>query len=314
MQRNGDEDAVDLARRMRMVAMLAVQQEVFLRSQALAAGIPRQRIDYMTRTGRWSLVLPGVLTTGSPADPVIRIRAAALWAGQGSVIGGRAALFCAGLISKVVGPVDVFVPPPRRRREPNGVRVIRAAVERGDFTVRDGIFMTTVERSCLDLARWGHRNDYLDLALRRRFTTVHELRKSLNRSARRRGQVLARRAASDVAKNPWSPLERDFHQCLRDAGIDGWVANSRVTEVPGTVHPDVAFEDIMLAIEIDGRRYHDEMTDPEAFERDHERQLALQRAGWTVLRFTRRQIEETPDLVIETIKMMIARLRLGAAR
>ncbi len=78
--------------------------------------------------------------------------------------------------------------------------------------------------------------------------------------------------------------------------------------------PDIAFEDVKLAVEIDGRRFHDLSSDAEAWERDHERELALVRAGWTVIRLTYRQLVEQPDKAVAVIREVLERLRSAAAR
>jgi len=57
---------------------------------------------------------------------------------------------------------------------------------------------------------------------------------------------------------------------------------------------DFALPDINLAIEIDGKKYHPNVFDKERStdktNKDYERQLHLQRMGWSVIRFTGSQI------------------------
>lgn len=308
-----DADALERAARIGMTRIIDVQDGVFLRAQARAADVTRSSIDDLIRRAKWIRVLPGVLadacadTTGAAT----RLRAATLWAGPKSVIGGRAALVWADVTIRMPDVIDIFVPVGQRRAAPRGIRTIRGAVPAEDWFAYRELRITTVERSCLDLARWGYRNDYLDLVLRTKSTTVERISASLGRSARRRGQRRARRAAQSVTTNPWSPVERTFHDALSAAGFTGWVANKRVSATGRAILPDIAFPHIKLAIEIDGRRYHDEAFDPDAFERDHRRQLLLQRDGWTVIRVTRQQIEHELPLILETIRMMISQLSAG---
>lgn len=305
-----DTDALDRARRIGMTRLIDHQDGVFLRAQARAAGVSRSAIDDLVRRTKWIRVLPGVLAVADAdiTGAAARLQATALWAGPKSVIGGRAALVWAGVTIRMPPVIDVFVPVTQRRSAPKGIRSIRGAVAAGDYFQYRGLHITTVERACLDLARWGYRNDYLDLVLRTKNTTPGYISDSLNRSARRRGQVRARGAARAVAATPWSPVERTFHEELRAAGFTDWVANVRAASVGRTILPDIGFPKIKLAIEIDGRSYHDEAADPDAFEDDHSRQLELQRAGWTVIRVTRRQIERELPLILETIRMLITKL------
>ena len=109
-----------------------------------------------------------------------------------------------------------------------------------------------------------------------------------------------------VADNPWSVPERDLHELFRQNGITGWRANAPVTTAGRkTRYPDVRFDDIKLLVEIDGRTTHDSA---DAFDSDHSRQNELIDAGWTVLRFTARQVSNDPDMVIRTVRRNIDRL------
>jgi very-short-patch-repair endonuclease len=68
----------------------------------------------------------------------------------------------------------------------------------------------------------------------------------------------------------------------------------------------VAFEDVLLDVEVDGREHHDTRA---AFETDRLRQNRLVRAGWTVLRFTPTMIDTDPPGVIEMIRDTLDGLR-----
>lgn len=115
----------------------------------------------------------------------------------------------------------------------------------------------------------------------------------------RLGNPQRRRLLLDSRDEPWSVPERRFHRLLRDAGITGWRANLPVRIGDARCYLDVAFELVLLAIEIDGRLYH---SAPEAFELDRRRQNLLVLNGWHVLRFTWRMIEEHPDQVIVAVR------------
>jgi very-short-patch-repair endonuclease len=303
---------VVLARRVGVEMLLPMQHGLIRRDQARAAGMSDARIDDLLRRRVWARVLPGVYAVDAdPCSTMTRIRAAWLWAGEDSVVGGSAAAWWHGLTTGMPSVVEVFVPPHRSRRPQFGVRLIRGEVPESDRTSARGIRLTTVPRTCLDLARWN-QNDLLDVALRIRKLTPLELPPSLNRSRRRRGQVRAKRIAAAAIRNPWSKSELLAQRLLTEAGITGWIANPRVSSALGEVYPDIAFEAVKVGIEIDGRRFHDEAIDPEAFEKDHQRQLALARAGWMIIRVTVRQLLEQADLVIATIRSVITE-RLAAA-
>ncbi len=288
---------------------LRAQDGVILRTQALAGGMPRTSLDYQLRSGHWRRVLPGVLAVDDPTNPAVRMWAAWLWAGPNALVGGRAALYWTGLLERCPPVIDVYLPLSRCRRPVPGIRTHRAVVDGRDRNWIRTIAVTSVARSCLDLARWRAPNDYLDLALRRREVTVREIQASLARSKGCTGIARATEAAKSVMTHPWSPPERALHAALTAAGITGWVANRRTSSGVGTVFPDVGFKDVMLAVEINGRRYHDEAVDRDAFERTHRRAQALVDGGWIVLHFTASQVFDDPRGVVATIMTTLRRLR-----
>ena len=110
----------------------------------------------------------------------------------------------------------------------------------------------------------------------------------------------------EAETNPWSSAERLAHSHLQRAGIKGWTANPPIRLRHGIRYPDIAVEDIKLAIEIDGRGHHD---NPLAFERDRERRNDFVRDGWTVLEFTWKVISQQPEKFITDIADTIDRLR-----
>jgi very-short-patch-repair endonuclease len=71
--------------------------------------------------------------------------------------------------------------------------------------------------------------------------------------------------------------------------VNGWVEGYEV---------DFLWPDRRLNVETDGRSVHGT---PIAFERDHRRDLDLELAGWHVLRFTWRQVVESPGRVAATL-------------
>ena len=102
--------------------------------------------------------------------------------------------------------------------------------------------------------------------------------------------------------------ERVAQAVLTTGGVTGWVSNHPL-RIGGDVvaYLDIAFPDVLLAIEIDGWAWH---TDPERFQRDRKRQNALVAAGWTVLRFTWADLIERPEQVLATVVRTLHRLSI----
>jgi very-short-patch-repair endonuclease len=70
---------------------------------------------------------------------------------------------------------------------------------------------------------------------------------------------------------------------FRHRSLPPSVGQLRITLPTGTVRLDRAWPEAMLAVELDGARYH---TSPEDRRRDLARDAALAALGWVVLRFT----------------------------
>lgn len=333
---SGVMDVTAFARILGLEDTLVEQNRVIRRDQALAAGVSRHQIDNLIKRGVWVRVLPQVYgtadafgdiptTAAAPLRrlrPRARVRAVWLWAGEGAVIGGPAAAWWWSLTPTEPSSVTVIVPPARRMTKQSWVHVVRANVHRRDVREEDWIRVTSPGRTCLDLARTG-APDRLPDALRLRKVDQAALQESLDRGRGRRGQVLARSAVREVAANPWSEAERVAHRALHAAAITGWVANPRTRVIggsgrPGGVlqgasssgvrHPDIAFDDVKLAVEIDGRGTHD---NPHAFEHDRNRHNEFVRAGWVVLHFTADRIMRDHQGFVEEVTGVLRRLRAG---
>ena len=66
----------------------------------------------------------------------------------------------------------------------------------------------------------------------------------------------------------------------------------------------MAWPRVRLAIELDGREYHDE---PDALYRDRSKANAATLDGWRVLRFTWFDVMKRPDWVVATVRAALAR-------
>ncbi|MDQ3579893.1 MAG: endonuclease domain-containing protein [Actinomycetota bacterium] len=132
------------------------------------------------------------------------------------------------------------------------------------------------------------------------------LQGALDRGTHRRGWTAARVAVRESMTNPHSEAERMTHRALLAAGISDWRANVELVILGRTFRPDLVFDDVKLIVEIDGFAYH---SGRDAFERDRQRQNLLTGAGWTVLRFTWRQVYDNPAEVVTQIERTRRMLR-----
>ena len=99
-----------------------------------------------------------------------------------------------------------------------------------------------------------------------------------------------------VAAGERSAAERRADRaCCGSAGITGWTANVRDPrrDRVSIGVADVVFAEARLVVEVDGLAYH---VTPDRFQRDRHRQNRLIAAGWTVLRFTWRDLTSGPGM------------------
>ena len=117
------------------------------------------------------------------------------------------------------------------------------------------------------------------------------------------------RAADGIGRiiHPGSASESRLLSFLRDTGVRGARSQIEIFDGDGFVaRPDVVFEDVKLAIEVDSWTWHTDKTRRRA---DARRQNHLERMGWTVLRFFREDIYFDPDYVVAEIRATLLEIR-----
>lgn len=250
--------------------------------------------------GRLVRPLPGVFADPGNADDLLtKVAAVSRW-DPDAVIRGRAAAALSYWPRIGVGAVEV-ASPNRHAAQPGFTfqhrRIPAELVQHRSAIAYAAPSLTALELSTLDYT------DPIDRALRKKVANLDSLREALQQTKHRRGNQERWRVLLDSRADPWSKAERLAHRIYRQAGIHGWVGNLKVTVADwATYYLDMAFEEQMLACEVDGRETHD---NDDAFETDRERQNALVMAGWTVLRFTWKMLQD-PDYVVWATRRALA--------
>jgi very-short-patch-repair endonuclease len=257
-------------------------------------------IDAQLVGGNLVRLLPGIYAVPQAADlPLVRIRAAQLWQPNAVLTHQAAARLTFWPTLRLA---EVHLAAPHRGGRRPGYLIDRRVVP-ADFVVElHGLRCTAPALTALDLIDCVG-GEAIDVLLRSRQATLSHLHEALAATPYRRGNQQRRQLVLESRENPWSPPERLAHRLLRDAGITGWVGNLMVVVCGHPYYVDIGFPDVRLAVEIDGREFH---TGPTEFERDRWRQNDLVNAGWRVLRFTARMLEETPHLVLAVIAEALA--------
>ena len=287
-----------------MIARL-VHRGVVAHADLLSDGVSQSEIKLRIRRKRLIPLWRGVYLVGhGDPPPFAREYAALRFAGPTSTLSDRPAAAMYGLLPAQVDPT-IHLSLSEKRASPPGLKLHTRDLHPSEITTIHGdLRITTPERTILDIAPTLD-DDQLERviahAIRNRITTERKLQKQL---ARRKGARGAKRILHLLDGGPaWtaSEAERHFLRMLREAELDdGATLNQRI----GRRMPDVLWRAQRVIVEIDSWRWHGNRA---AFESDTDRHTRWTAQGWTVLRFTPRQLREQPLLVIARLASALAR-------
>lgn len=263
----------------------------------------RRALYRMVESGDLIAILPGVLAPADSRDhPETRIRALAAWDDDLVLTRWSAArlTFWAEITVPVItGSLS------RRRAVVDGFEVVREAVPRHLIRTVRGARVTAPELTALDLALTDD-GAAIDRVLRTGLVSFGDLADVLVTLPGRHGNKARRHWLDDSRHRPWSAAERELHRLLRAARIDGWRGNRPV--VVGRIRHvvDVVFDELKVAIEVDGYEFH-RAEQRLQFHRDRRKWTDLASAGWIVLHFTWEHLTEDPDWVLRRIREALHR-------
>jgi hypothetical protein len=181
---------------------------------------------------------------------------------------------------------------PTRRRQPE-IRTVTLGLIPDEVTVDDGIPVTSVARTLLDLAAVldVHRLDQVvGRAEQRLLTDSPSLPDLIERHRGARGlanlrAILAdRRIGLDVAE---SELEVEFAAFLAERGLPRPERNVWVRAGERSFRLDCLWREVGLAVELDSREFH---ANDASFEGDRARDLSLMSVGIRTARVTGRRL------------------------
>jgi hypothetical protein len=218
--------------------------------------------------------------------------AALLYAGDGSVITGPAALRCHYIRTGLTEIVDVLVPAARQRRDTQFVRLNRTTRMPRRIWEAGPVRYVMPARAVADTVRGmtslrDVRAVIAD-AVQRRRCAIPDLLTELD-AGPNAGSALFREALADVADGIRSAAEGDLRDLLARSGLPMPLFNPWLYDEHGNfvARPDAWWPAHGIAVEVDSREWH---TSPE----DHAKTLArgrrMARYQIVVLRFTPRQI------------------------
>ncbi|MEN3304033.1 MAG: hypothetical protein V7603_235 [Micromonosporaceae bacterium] len=292
-----------------LTKIAAGQRGLFTRAQARGCGYSAYQIRRRLATGEWVRILGPVLAgCGTRMSVGLRDVAASL-AVPGAVLAGPSAARMHAM------PVPDSVPCLALARGSHPYRpvglILRDPVAPRDVHLLGGVLVTSRPRTVFDCVRLLPDTvapDLLDRAFQQRWITPDDFASRVRAFAGRRGAGRMARMARLAGSGAHSGAERVALGLLRRAGLTGWRANVGLHDGVGALIgvADIVFDRERLVVEVDGRAHH---VTPERFERDRERQNRLVTEGWTVLRFTWRDLTRRPEEVVAQVREMLRRDR-----
>jgi len=231
--------------------------------------------------------------------------AAVLAVGPGAVLSHRDAAGLHDLRPAHHACVDVTTT--ANRRDEPGIWAHRTRVlDAQDITTVDGIPVTTVARTLVDLAGVVPR-DHLAKAIketdRQRTFDLTAVQAALARTRGRRGlghqalnQAIQEHAALALSATD-SILEDAFLRLIDSVGLPSPAVNEHIEGFK----VDAAWRTQRIAVELDGWAHHHTR---DAFQRDRERDATLTVAGWRVVRFTYHDVTRRPHHVTDTLRRL----------
>jgi hypothetical protein len=168
-----------------------------------------------------------------------------------------------------------------------------------------------VARTLVDLGDHVKRRDVeraVDQAEVLRLFDLPAVQDALCRAGRRRGAGMLRAVLADYAGPTLTrmELEERFLALCRGGSVPIPEANAWITLADGVAYQaDFLWRAEGLIVETDGRDVHSTRA---AFEHDRLRDQRLTLAGFTLVRFTWRQVTGEPQRVLRTTRRLLARL------
>jgi very-short-patch-repair endonuclease len=284
---------------------LAVRQHgVVSRRQLSALGFSSQAIKTLVSRQRLHRIHRGVYAVGHKRLTAKgHWMAAVLACGSGAVLSYGHAAALHDLRRAPSGEVNVSAP---SRHNLPGIRCHWArTLSADDCTVIDGIPVTGLARTYLDLAELVSHSrliDLLEAGERQNKLDARAIEAVIARNPGRHGVGPLQAAMAELTDAPpllQSELERAFRHIIRTSGLPEPQFN---VYVEGEL-VDVVWPEHRLIVELDGRTWH---IGKRAFGEDRRRDRKLVRAHWRVVRFTADQVAQDPAGVAAELSELLS--------
>jgi very-short-patch-repair endonuclease len=286
------------------MAELARRQHGIVDDADLAGlGFGRGAIQHQLRLARLHRLYPGVYAVGHT-----RLTLEALWlaavraCGDGALLSHRTGATSWDVMRATGGAIHVTVVRSQRPKRGIVLHQVRSLDDR-DRTIRDGIPVTSLARTLLDLAETESSHTLRrtwDEAERLRLLDAAAVSELCERSRGRRGLKPITALLADMRPAPHTKreLEALFFDFCRAQGLPSAACNVLVEGY----EVDAFWPANRLIAELDSWEFH---RGRKAFERDRERDAVLQAAGYRVIRITWRRLTRNPEEVAALVRRLM---------
>lgn len=293
----------------RVARMAARQHGLVSHRQLAAVGLSANAVAGRVQKGHLARVHRGIYAVGHlERTSEARWMAAVMACGQGAVLSHLDAAALWKIYDGQGARVHVITTG-RSGRRLEGVQVHRARrLHPDDVTVRDGIPVTTVARTLVDLTDVLGSDRVLRAIREAEFLRLldHQaVNAAVERAhGRKRLTVLTQAiAAHTPGQIVREELEHLFLELVRAAGLPPPETNVRINARGRRYEIDCLWREQRVAVELDGRAAHARTT---AFESDRRKDAALSAIGLRPLRFTWLRVTTEPADVIAELDATLA--------
>jgi very-short-patch-repair endonuclease len=207
----------------------------------------------------------------------------------------------------------MHVTAPTRRRAKRRFKVhFSSILAEEDRSVREGLPVTALPRTLLDLAitaRGDQMEGYLERAEKRDLLDIRAMEALLARCGGHRGRGRLAKALAIYRPDPSftrSRFEQRFRRIVIAAGLTAPAMNFNVAGY----ELDAYWPDLRFAVELDLFETHGSRA---AFERDRRRQEELKLLGVEMIRITKPRLDREPRAVIGNLAALLDRRRAELA-
>ena len=262
----------------------------------------------------YEFIHPGVYGVAGSEDNWRRqIMAAVISATEPAAASHLTAAYLWGMTDRSPQQIEVVSPRHQRVKRPALVVHESKDIRSSDIVNIDRIPVTSAVRTVVDLgasARFGTVARSLDYGLRTGLYSIPDVEAFVRRVAKKgrvgvgviRPLIEERKLWKGITE---SPLEDKFRSVVNASSLPMPDAQIVVSLPSGEFvgRYDFGYPECLTIFELDSEGWH---MDPVSFQRDRDKQNRAQMLGWTVYRFTWRQLVDDPDFVISVLASVLA--------